>query len=112
MVSKRYGIHLGASTDFLYGPRAPFRAGCRLSIMGTDDKTIAFYKEAFGLTGAQARVLHLITHGKRNREIAVCLGISKRTVEKHVERILDTLGAENRTAAAAIALERLNNENR
>jgi DNA-binding CsgD family transcriptional regulator len=49
----------------------------------------------------QADVLGWIAAGKRNEEIAKILAISKRTVEKHVERIFETLGVETRAAAAA-----------
>lgn len=49
----------------------------------------------------EAEVLHWIREGKRNREIALILSIAERTVEKHVENILDKLGVETRVAAAA-----------
>lgn len=80
--------------------------------MQTETTDLGLYRKAFGLTPAQTHVLRLITHGKRNREIAVCLSISARTVEKHVEKILVAMGAENRTSAAAIALEHLNHASR
>ena len=41
--------------------------------------------------------------GKTNRDIAQILGLSPRTVDKHLEQIYAKLGVENRTAAAAIA---------
>jgi len=53
------------------------------------------------LTPREREILYWIGLGKRNREIAVILGISIRTVEKHVQNVLDKLGAENRTAAAS-----------
>jgi len=34
--------------------------------------------------------------------------VGRRTIEKHLEHIFSTLGVENRTAAAAIALQRWN----
>ena len=57
------------------------------------------------LTTREAEVLHWVAQAKRNAEIAIILGISERTVQKHMERILATLGVENRTAAANVARE-------
>lgn len=51
------------------------------------------------LSPREAEILGWISEGKRNSEIATILGISLRTVEKHVEHILDKLGAETRSAA-------------
>ncbi len=44
-----------------------------------------------------------VSKGKTNRDIAQILGLSPRTVDKHLEQIYSKLGVENRTAAAAIA---------
>ena len=51
------------------------------------------------LTFREAEVFHWMREGKRNGEIAVILGCSTRTVEKHVENILRKTGAETRAAA-------------
>lgn len=40
---------------------------------------------------------------KTNPEISLILGISRRTVQKHLEWIYIKLGVENRTAAAMVA---------
>lgn len=58
---------------------------------------------ALGLTPRQAEVLYWIAQGKTNGETAVILGTSPRTVDKHVEQLLERLGVENRLAAAARA---------
>jgi DNA-binding CsgD family transcriptional regulator len=57
------------------------------------------------LTRRENEVLKWMVEGKRNPEIAILLGISPRTVEKHVESILKALGAENRACAILRALE-------
>jgi len=56
-----------------------------------------------GLTPRQGEVLYWIAQGKTNGEIAIILGTSPRTIDKHVEQLLERLGAENRLAAAAKA---------
>jgi DNA-binding CsgD family transcriptional regulator len=56
-----------------------------------------------GLAPREAEVLFWISKGKTSREIAAILSITRKTVDKHTERIHRKLGAETRTAAAAIA---------
>jgi DNA-binding NarL/FixJ family response regulator len=57
-----------------------------------------------GVSPREAEVLYWIAEGKGNAEIAIILGTSLRTVEKHVERIFDKLGVDSRVAAAVAAL--------
>ena len=45
--------------------------------------------------------------GKINRDIADILGASPATVKKHLERIHMKMGVETRTAAAAMAINRV-----
>lgn len=61
-------------------------------------------RERLGLTAREAEVLLWIGHGKSTRDIAEILGMSPRTVQKHLEQIYSKLGVENRAAAAAIAI--------
>lgn len=56
-----------------------------------------------GLSRREAEVLHWMSQGKRDKEIAIILGISYRTVTHHVSAILQKLGVETRTAAVAAA---------
>jgi DNA-binding CsgD family transcriptional regulator len=56
-----------------------------------------------GLTQRECEVLHWMAQGKRDKEIAIILGISYRTVTHHVRAILEKLHVENRTAAVATA---------
>jgi DNA-binding NarL/FixJ family response regulator len=53
-----------------------------------------------GLTRRQAEVVAVMAEGASNASIANSLGISFRTVDKHLQRAFDKLGVENRTAAA------------
>jgi DNA-binding CsgD family transcriptional regulator/tetratricopeptide (TPR) repeat protein len=59
-----------------------------------------------GLTGREREVLELLTAGRTNAEIAATLYISRKTVGHHVSAIITKLGVENRTHAAAQALQR------
>jgi DNA-binding CsgD family transcriptional regulator len=60
-----------------------------------------------GLTARETEVLHWVSRGRTNAEVAAILDIRPRTVGKHLERIFQQLGVENRTAAASRALEAL-----
>jgi len=60
--------------------------------------------ESHGLTRREAEVLTWVAKAKTNQEIAGIIGISPRTVQKHLERIFPKLGVETRTSAAAFAL--------
>ena len=59
------------------------------------------------LTPRETEVLTWVAQGKTNYEIGVILGAGTRTICKHVQRILNKLNVENRTAAAAIAIRTL-----
>ena len=63
--------------------------------------------EQLGLTTRESEVLAWVAQGKSNGTIGVILGISPRTVQKHLERTFHKLGVESRTAAAAQALSSL-----
>ena len=56
---------------------------------------------ALGLTPREADVLHGIVLGRSNAGIAQSLGISPRTVHKHVEHIFGKLGVSSRVEAVA-----------
>ena len=47
-------------------------------------------------------------YGQNHPEIGEILGVSPRTVNKHLEQVFPKLGVENRTAAAGIAIRLLN----
>jgi DNA-binding NarL/FixJ family response regulator len=68
----------------------------------------AEFSSELGLTTREGEVLSWLSKGKTNRDIAQILGLSPRTVDKHLEQIYAKLGVENRTAAAAIAVNAKN----
>ena len=54
--------------------------------------------ESRPLTKRELEVVEWIAAGKRNREIGKILGCSSRTVQKHVQHILEKLHMETRIA--------------
>jgi DNA-binding CsgD family transcriptional regulator len=74
------------------------------TLEGADEKMLA---QRHGLTEREAEVLLWISRGKANREISEILGISPRTVNKHLEQIFEKMGIENRASAAAAAVKTL-----
>ncbi len=58
------------------------------------------------LSAREIEVLIPLCNGNRNRDIGEILGISEATVKVHIGRILQKLGAKDRTEAIAIATRR------
>jgi len=61
---------------------------------------------ASDLTRREIEVLRLVATGKTNRAIAAALGISEKTIARHVSNIFTKLGLSSRAAATAYAYER------
>jgi DNA-binding CsgD family transcriptional regulator len=57
------------------------------------------------LTEREVQVVRLIASGKTNRAIAVKLGISEKTVARHISNIFTKLGISSRSAATAFAYQ-------
>jgi len=55
------------------------------------------------LTARELEVLGLVATGKTNRAIADALGLSEKTVARHVANIFTKLGLTSRAAATAYA---------
>ena len=58
------------------------------------------------LTSRQTEILHCITRGLTNADIAKSLGIREDSVKEHVNAIFAKLGAANRSEAVAIAFRK------
>ena len=56
------------------------------------------------LTPRELEVLHLVVEGKTNGEIGLNLGISEKTVEKHLDSIFRKMGVVSRVEAAVMAV--------
>jgi DNA-binding NarL/FixJ family response regulator len=59
------------------------------------------------LTPRETEVLSWVAKGKTNRDVGEILGMSPRTVNKHLEHVFEKLGVETRAAAAALASREL-----
>jgi DNA-binding CsgD family transcriptional regulator/tetratricopeptide (TPR) repeat protein len=57
-----------------------------------------------GLTAREVEVLRLLAGGRSNKEIAACLVLGVRTVERHVANVYAKIGARGRTEATSFAL--------
>ena len=106
------GSHLtlsrsGSRLNIHYAGEVP--GGERLVLLDEQraDTSTRRLAESCRLTGREAEVLNWLAGGKTNRDIAEILGMSPRTVNKHLERVYVKLGVENRAAAVAIAVQTL-----
>ena len=61
-----------------------------------------------GLTPREWQVMHWLAGGKTDAEIAALLGLSPRTVQKHLQHVYIKLGVETRTAAVMRSLSASN----
>jgi DNA-binding response OmpR family regulator len=69
----------------------------------SDKSADQLLRQHFSLTVRESEVLLWIAKGKSNRDIGDILGLSSRTVNKHLEQIYVKLGVENRASAAVKA---------
>ncbi len=117
----RHGPPAPGATDEPPGPPAPFVQdgpdrslvvrlvpGPPLAFLLLEERTArpdARALETLGLTRREAEVLAWVAEGKTDWETGVILGISARTVAKHLEHVYRKLGVETRTAAVVRALQ-------
>ena len=57
------------------------------------------------LTSRELDVLNLVVEGKTNNQIGIALGISVKTVEKHLHAIFRKMGVVSRVEAAIMAVQ-------
>ena len=79
----------------------------RLRVAGEVGEAPASRLATAALTPRETEVLSWIAKGKTNRDVAEILGMSPRTVNKHLEHVFEKLGVETRAAAAALASREL-----
>lgn len=115
-LTQRAGSSAGSCPPLLVS-RDNRRLVVRLIERGASESTLHLTEESpltvkalvnrLRLTEREAEVLRWIAEGKSNREAAMLLEISVRTVEKHVENVFAKLGVDNRNAALRTVLDTL-----
>ena len=92
-------IYLGLSANNEYLVR----------LLNEDDiNEFTVLKNSFNITKRESEVFLWLAKGKTNREIAMILDMSPRTVNKHLEQLFKKIEVDNRTSAAAMAIQCLN----
>ncbi len=86
-------LKLGAA-DFIEKPLDRDRFLCTVRRLLSQNRSVAGGHDHV-LTRAEMRILHLILDGKNNREIALTLHRSPRTVEVHRSHVMRKMGATN-----------------
>jgi DNA-binding NarL/FixJ family response regulator len=79
---------------------AVFGAGVASRLLARTPARLSAPARPSDLTTREREVLDLLARGASNRQIARSLGLSLKTVQNHVSRILDKLQAADRTQAA------------
>ncbi|AMW82831.1 response regulator [Pseudomonas yamanorum] len=99
-VLARVAAHLRTSRILLSA-----RAATQPSVITLEDEPAHKLLSArFQLTEREVEVLRWVACGKTNRDIGDILGLSPRTVNKHLEHVYVKLGVETRTAATSVAM--------
>jgi two-component system nitrate/nitrite response regulator NarL len=97
------GLLVGAD-DYLVKPYAPDELLARVRLLHGRFRPTGGTGGRGTLTPRENEVLALLADGLTQREIAMRLGISSRTVGTHIEHVLRKLGVHNRAQAVALHL--------
>lgn len=96
---------LPSSLKVRYAPDSANRGG-RLLLAEEQDLGNMDWVRGLGLTIRESEVMRWVVEGKSNPEIALILGTSPRTIDKHTQHIFDKLGVSSRQAAVREVLLR------
>jgi DNA-binding NarL/FixJ family response regulator len=102
--ARGYMLKTSAPTELLAGIRAIHAGRKHIPTEIANNLAESFGSES--LSQREIEVLRELAEGHRNRDIGIHLSISEDTVKGHVQRILEKLGAKDRTQAVAIGVRR------
>jgi DNA-binding NarL/FixJ family response regulator len=94
------GEEIAAAVRTVAGGGAVFGAGVAARVLATTTSPVAAPDDPEGLTAREREVLTQLATGASNAQIARALGLSTKTVQNYVSRILDKLQVADRTQAA------------
>lgn len=101
------GEEIAAAVRTVASGGAVFGAGVAAHVLATSRSVAAGHRnDDDGLTDREREVLALIAEGSSNAQIARMLGLSLKTVQNYVSRILEKLQVTDRTQAALRARDR------
>ena len=101
------GEEILAAVRTVAGGGAVFGAGVAAQVLSRTTARDAGHGPSDGLTNREREVVALLAEGASNAQIARALGLSLKTVQNYVSRILDKLQVADRTQAALRARDQL-----
>jgi len=103
---RELGNHDAADLELDAACQAFQRLGAAPALACVEALTHKKLPDASTLTEREVEVLKLVASGRTNRAIASKLGISEKTVARHLSNIFNKLGLSSRAAATAYAYQR------
>ena len=103
---RELGNHDAADLELDAACQAFQRLGAAPALACVEALTHKKLPDAGTLTEREVEVLKLVASGRTNRAIASKLGISEKTVARHLSNIFNKLGLSSRAAATAYAYQR------
>jgi DNA-binding CsgD family transcriptional regulator len=105
LACRALGDHEGARLELDAASEAFRRLGASPDLRRVEALGAGITPRPAGLTGRETEVLRLVATGKTNRAVAADLGISEKTVARHLSNIFTKLDLSSRAAATAWAYE-------
>jgi NarL family two-component system response regulator YdfI len=98
-------IRAAARGETLLQPEIISRVMAHAGVTSSEPRP-AERQEDIPLTERELQVLTAVARGDRNKEIALQLGVTERTIKAHLTNIYNKLGVDSRAAAVSVAIQR------